>query len=233
MNKHITLSLLIFSSTFAHAMEKEFSLLNPFSWFSSNQTPNESKLITDLRANINDFENQLQLDEWIIIWQKFNVNTNPVKFIQYCYYQECHEDESINLDEIFTDASLLKTYQEMRINGCSALGAAMLAKKRSIEERREFIQKLIKYGFKPTPKDMGIAELVLHDAIGEHKQIFLILLNPKQCVFPLDIGKQIAHYMVELFKNDFWLLQKNDLLYYLLKINWDVLGPVLKKQGRF
>jgi len=60
MNKHIALSLLIFSSSFAHGMENEFSLLNPLSWFSSNQTPNESKLIADLRTNKNDLEDLLK-----------------------------------------------------------------------------------------------------------------------------------------------------------------------------
>lgn len=139
MNKHIALSLLIMSSTFAHTMEKEFSFLNPFSWFSSNQTPNESKLITDLRKNINDFENQLKLDKWTerkktyivpVTLQLFmHMDAKPIEFIKYCYYQKFHENEFVNLNEICTDASLLKKYQEVEIDGYSTLGAAMLAEK--------------------------------------------------------------------------------------------------------
>ena len=224
MKKQITLSLLILSTTFAHAMEKESSFLNFFSWFSStsNQEPNESKLITGLRKNINDFENQLKLTKWEetqktyiiqVTFQPFAyIKTDPIIFIEYCYYQKFHETEMVDFNAICTDTSLLKKYQEVKIDGYSALGAAMLAKEKSIKEKRKFIEKLIRYGFKPTQKDMGIVELTLHDNITEHKKTFLHLLQAQPevnwSVLPQEIRKNIAHYMIELFKKEFWLLPK-------------------------
>jgi hypothetical protein len=229
MKKHIALSLLIFSSTFTHTMEKEFSFLNPFSWFSSSQTPNESKLIADLRANINDFENQLKLDrskelektyllpETLQLFMHIGT-TKPDQFIQYCYYQKFHETEMVDFDEICTDTSLLKKYHELEINGYSALGAAMLAKEISIEEKLKFIKKLIKYNFKPTLKDIGIAELVLYDAITEHHKTLLHLLHPHSeinwSVLPHEIRNHITQYILQLLRKEFWLLPEtasNDL----------------------
>lgn len=58
-------------------------------------------------------------------------------------------------------------------------------------------------------------------------------------MLPLEIGKQIAFFMVELFKNEFWLLQENSFyiskksIELLCKIDWNILDPVLKEQGLY
>lgn len=200
-------------------MEKESSLLSFFSWFSSNQTPKESKLISDLRANKNEFEDKLrnkevkrllENEEYMSIFpfSAYNMTSTPIKFLQYCYYLKFHENMfNMRLDDI--DIPSLKKCREARLNGYSALGAAIISDDTSIQEKRNFIKTLmIKYDFKPTLKDISLAELYLYDNISaEHKKIFIHLLHTHAStdwsVLPQEVRKHIAQYMIQLFKNEY------------------------------
>ncbi len=213
MKEHIALSLLIMITSLTHTMKRD-------SCFSSNQILNKSKLVSDLRASKNEFENQLlQLDEQIKQKLKhplgvkiffMQINTNPVRFLQYCYYQGMHEHIYMNLYEVRTFAC-----QEMHVNGYSAFGATMIAKETSIETKHEFAQRLIKSGFKPTTKDVELAELILYDGIAEYQIAIIHLLHAHSQAnwfeLPQEIRTQIVRYIIQLFKNEFWLLPERSI----------------------
>ncbi len=93
----------------------------------------------------------------------------------------------------------------------------MLAKEISIENKHTFIQELIGYGFKPTPKDIELAELALYDGIAEHQITMLYLLHVQSQAnwseLPQEVRTQIAQYMIQLFKKEFWFLPEKSLNY--------------------
>lgn len=231
MKKQITLSLLIISSSLTHAMENtchldsfSFSLLLP-AWFPFNQVQHTPSLVSNLRANKNKFEDQLRisqigkrdgirtLTDSVYRLNPDNLKTNPSKFLRYCYYYQHwyqHRD-MMQLKDL--DIPLLETCHKAQIDGYSALGVAIM------QANIFLIPKLITYGFKPTRKDIGIAELMLYDSIPtEQKKTTILFLCDYQednlsQLLP-EIRKQIAQYMIQLFKNEFWLLPEstsNDL----------------------
>lgn len=234
MQKQITLSLLIMSTTFGHAMEHEaISFLSSFpftsffsTWFSSSQTANESKLISDIRASKNEFEKQLK-SRWVKIlktnipsiqifsamdifrFQYKNSHSAALWFLYYCYYQQFHKDEMwMNLDQL-KNLNLFDICQKAQIDGHSAFSATIIAEDISIEQKRNFIQKLINNGFKPTQKDIGIAKLNLYDETKEHQITTLHLLHAHS--LPQEIRKQITQHLLQLYKNEFWLLPETTL----------------------
>lgn len=228
MKKYLTLSLLIVSTTFTHVMEKESS-------FSCSQISNESELINNLRKEKNNLEKQLSDDTWaqdkvdynsIIKLSKFwSDEFNPINFFRSCYYKFHHK---MTIYKFKLSYSLLDTYQNVQIDGYSALGAAILANEISTDEKRNFIQELINLDFKPTVKDIRLAELYVYDSyeIAEYKNIFLHLLqdNPNSNWFmlPHDIREQIVRLLIQFFKKDAWLLsekseQKEDDKIYCIR----------------
>lgn len=248
MNKQIVLSLLIMSPVFTHAMESEYSFSSYFSlssylpeWFSFNYLFNgskqisESKLISDLRASKNEFESTLLNDKHLKLVLKYpealdgmfeNIPNNPIRFLQYCYYQNFHE--YIHQTDIIAwlqkryETDILAWLQNIQIDGYSALGAAMLAKYTPIQKKRIFIiHKLLNHNFKPTPQDIGLAELILYDEIPakQKEKIILLLCNHQEDnlshvqpqALPQEIRAQIVQYMVQLFKNEFWLLPETEM----------------------
>lgn len=213
MKKRILLSLLLTGSTFVHAMKNEPSFLDSFlSWFSSNQTPNESKLIKALRKSKNKFNEELG-DIYCINYNGYK--PDPREFLGYCYCHSIKDDIGFcplrTLRALNLNPSMLEKYHEVRCNGYSALGATMMAEDTSIKEKHTLIQKLItRYAFKLTLKDIGLAELILYDAITEHHKTFLHLLHAHSSIhwsaLPQEVRTQIAQHMIRLFKNEFWLL---------------------------
>ena len=75
---------------------------------------------------------------------------------------------------IFEDG--LRRCIDARINGYSALGAAMLAKDVSIDDKRDFIQQLLNYGFELTKKDSAILKLEFCDGLSADQQAKMIFL---------------------------------------------------------
>lgn len=233
MNKHILLSLLIMSPVFVQAMENESSFSSYFSlnlylptWFSptSNQDPNESQLITDLRKNKSDFEGKLR-DKKVkrllkngdrMTIQPFSVYniTIPNKFLQYCYYLKFHKN-MFNVNLIELGDRTLSYCQKAQLDGYSAWGASIISDNTSPEEKRSFIQELINMDFKPTSKDIGLAKLILYDGIAKHQITMLHLLRTHSqanwSVLPQEVREQIAQYMLQLFKKEFWPLPEKSL----------------------
>jgi len=201
------LSLLIINPAFKHTMESESSFLTSlFSWSSSDQTPQESALITDLRKNKKKFDKKLT-KRYCFIYNGYV--PSPCDLLGYCYYPKTFNPLHLlkNLDP-----SMLEQWHKAQLYDYSSLGAAMLSKHTSIEQKRNFIKTLMtKYDFKPTLKDIGLAQLVLYDGISaEYKKIFLHLLHTRTGIswsaLPKEIRTHIAQYMIQLFKKDFWLL---------------------------
>lgn len=218
-------------SSCTYTMENCSSFLNFFSidayrpyfseWFSNNQ---ESLIISNLRKDINEFENQLKLDKGMEFQKTYTLPLTiqlfggrdddeiPDMFLAYCYLQKFHACEFyMNLKRLDKSDILLKKCQIVSLNGYSALGAAMIAKEVSFEKRRTFIQELIDRGFKPTQKDITIAKLYLHDSIpAKDKEIFFHLIHePAKAnwsVLPKEIRSLIVRYMIQILKNKFWLL---------------------------
>ncbi len=243
MNKHIALSLLILSTAFTHTMEERayqlmyesfssfFSLSSYFPAKPSasqmpndSQTANESELISNLRASKNEFESQLQLDKWeehqlklespiSIMMSNNSINLTPVGFLQYCYYHRFH----INMlrYRYGSASSSLDKYRDIQIDGYSTSGAIMISRKISAKEKRDFIRAWVIRGFKPTPKDIGLAELILYDGIAEYQIAITHLLHAHSdvnwSVLPQEIRKIIAQNMIQLFKSELWLLPETAL----------------------
>jgi len=205
-------------------MESDSSFLSSFSfgsflstWFSFNQAPKESELISYIRTSKNEFESLLQFSEhqkkehpYRTSHAVYNVNATPLEFWQYYYH---HKVYKYPLDVCFHRK--LEEYHEEEINGYSVLGASMIAKDVSIEEKRNCIQELINRGFKPTSKDMVLANLYLYDGMLGHQKIFLHLSHAHSqadwSVLPQEVRKLIAQHMIQLFKKEFWLLPETSV----------------------
>ena len=222
MNKHILVSLLIMSSSFTYSMKRKascpsFSSLRSYlpSWPLFNQMPQESKQIQALRKSKRGLENLLS-DLWMA---HCDLTEIPVTFWSCCY---CPKNTYLNdlnfLNYLDFSYSILKNYQ----HGYSDLGATMMAtnlsffaKDISFEEKHNFIQELTKRGFKPTPEDIGLAELILYDGIIGHQKIFLHLSHAHSqadwSVLPQEVRKQITQYMLQLCKKESWLLPEKSL----------------------
>ena len=226
MKKQILASLLILSPTFTRTMENDTWSLSSFSlssflpeWLSFNKVSNESKLISNLRRSKDDFENKLLSNKEEIkrVLKKqplafyLKVNHYPIWFLQYCYYQEIIK----HLDENLTLIATFPFLKNMQINGYTALGAAIISREPSVDKKRSFIQKLLNSGFELIPKDLELAELALYDAIATHHKTLLHLLHAHSdvnwSVLPQEVRKQIAQYMLQLFKNELWLLPEKVL----------------------
>ena len=106
------------------------------------------------------------------------VNMYPARFLSYCYYQKYHEkNKQMGIEGAFVFEDGLSGCMNARINGYSALGAAMLAKDVSIDDKRAFIQQLLNYGFELTKKDSALLKLEFCDGLPidqEAKMIFLL-----------------------------------------------------------
>ncbi|HLJ31975.1 MAG TPA: hypothetical protein VKU36_06050 [Candidatus Babeliales bacterium] len=153
-----------------------------------------------------------------------HISCCPDAFLRYCYYQKLHDEKHNKLFDILEDKHThLDEYNKKvknRIKGClaariddySAVGAAMIAQHRTFKQRRIFIKELFKYGFKPTLKDIQLAELLLHSAITRkgHTEVFIHLLHDKSDAFwkvlPAEIKQLTAQFLRELYKKNYWLL---------------------------
>jgi hypothetical protein len=214
MNKHILLSLLITSPVFVHAMDNETSCANLILKYS------KVKKSYDFC-----FENQLKVDRYIEcsglglsrFFSRISMHQDPVRFLQYCYYKKIHKDNNNELDikrlRMLNKPIPLQAFQNARIDGYSALGAAMIAKDISYDEKRDFIQVLINYDFKPTQKDIELAKLILYDEITKQSKPMLHILYSQAnwSVLPKEVRKTIIQNMIQLFKNELWLLPETAL----------------------
>jgi hypothetical protein len=134
-------------------------------------------------------------------------------FVEYCYcYRHWKKNtyweiDIQNLRGLSLNKPILNKCLNANINGYSALGSAIIAEYISSEERYILIQELTKYGFKPTQKDIGIAQLHLYDNIPK---IFYHLIYPSLgvnwAILPKEIRLSIMRYIIQVFKNKFWLL---------------------------
>jgi hypothetical protein len=181
----------------------------------------ESSLVIALRKDVNEFEGALQsvsrdeskIKRTLLLMLVIDKEIErPSTFLNCCYYYKHWEKDGKRINKLGTDPIDLKKYHHSEIKGFSALGAAMIAHDLSLGKRRLLAQELGTYGFKSTPNDVSIAELILYDEIKRYgkEKTFFHLLHPHSNVFwfvlPCEIRKQIAHYTKELFKNEFWLL---------------------------
>jgi len=226
MKKQMLLSILIVSSTSVFGMESYISFSSYcsslFSYFSAsfsdNKTVNESKLVSALRQDIRIFENQLKLDKWrerektylipetLQLFSHSSIRNNPVKFLQYCYYQKFHKNEhffSLDIDDI----NLFDTCRNAQIGGYSALSAAILATDVWPESKLIFMQELINHDFKPTEKDIKVTNLYFYDMLTvNQKEMFMHLLHALPTThwheLPQDIRQYIAHYVIQLLKEN-------------------------------
>lgn len=230
MKNYQLLSLFVISFVSTYTMEKDLYSLNSYNPSASGrslikQVSRESQLVLSLRQSKDNFENQLKFDKNVQL-QTFILPTtlqffsfgclDSMRFLQYCYYQKFHKNEFINLDAICADVFSLKEYQEVNIDGYSALGAAMISKEQSIKERQLLIQELMGHGFKPTIKDIELAEFILYDEIlakeqkKKLKNKYIHLLHPDSPAYwfslPQEVRRLIAQCFIRVLKKDLWLL---------------------------
>jgi hypothetical protein len=237
MKKQIIL-LLISNLSFTYAMENnELSIFSLSSyvptWFLSSQKSNESQLVIDLRTSKSNFESKLRfsygaylngMTTLLLAFDTDTMKTGKYCFLQYCYhYKDWHNACLMHLSDLGADTIALARCQSLKIDGYSALGAAMLAKDVSSQDKRAFIKELIDYQFKPTLKDTQLAEFIFYDEIMKEEQStelkakklktkFIHLLHPESLaywyIFPSEIKKLIAQLMIQVLKQeeDCWLL---------------------------
>lgn len=231
MKKQILSLLFILNSTFIHTMENYIPsfALNLFSW--NNQTPRtESELISNLRTNIKNFENEFaknyhEITKFRIIYHprilssSTSINTTPTDFLEYCYDQGLYQNDlyshmPIKDLDTFEYPYFLTKCQNARIDDHSALSTAILAPSVLFEDRRKFIQnELLKRNFRPTPKDIQLANLIFYDEIIKAKQSkikLMYVLHPNYWPqeLPQDLKRLIAYFMIEMLKKEenYWLL---------------------------
>lgn len=179
------------------------------SWF---QSPKEPEYIQILHKDKNEFERRLIPGIWAKNLWISDLISNPEDVLRYCYYtnriiHKHHQDHPIKfLDSLAVD--IIKKFQEAKINDYSAIGAAILAPKISIQNKRCFIKKLMELGCELTKKDIMLAELMLYDAIPANKKTeiiaFLTFLSRKD--IPKDVRKEIVGCMVNLYREKYWPL---------------------------
>ena len=239
MKKYIILSLFTISSAFTYTMENNSSFFDSFSivsclpflpeWFSNSQCSKESLIISNLRKDVKAFEKHLlsykveRVDDgrnaFFYGFARDDIKSRVAgrdHFVEYCYYYRYWKENTYweinlkNLKGLSLNKPILNKCLNANINGYSALGSAIIAKDESFKERYILIQELTKYGFKPTQKDIGIAQLHLYDNIPK---IFLHLIHQSSTastvnwtILPKDIRLSIMRYIIQMFKNKFWLL---------------------------
>lgn len=182
---------------------------------SSDHVVIESGVIKELRIRKNKFEEQLQLEKWTTeymdtphgLFLPDKIAENPVLFLKFCYFQELQLTGYINISiRQFDEPSLLQKCRDARIDGYSALGAAMLAKEVQDPCKGGFIFDLKDRGYTLTEKDKELLVLELYDRIPvQHKKIMILLLCNQQTSdeLPHDIRNYIVHYMIDALKKDY------------------------------
>ena len=136
-------------------------------------------------------------------------NKYPARFLSYCYYQKYHEkDNQMGLKGVFTLEDGLSRFEgglsrcmDARINGYSALGAAIVARGVSIDDKRNFIQQLLNYGFELTKKDSALLKIEFCDGLPADQQAKMILLlcnhaEGNLSALPRDVRKLIVECMM-------------------------------------
>lgn len=241
MKKYVLL-FLVLNGTRIYGMEYISS------FFVSFFKPQESQIITDLRASKDNFEKQIQfkhcscIDAGIekemhfkclkrlgIEMSLLSIDSCTIGFFQYCYYQKfLKKDHYHTLSTIFEKDEYQDAYSERirkRFDNChslrdgySAISAAMIAQDKSLQEKCEFINELLKYNFKPNQKDMQLAELIVYDEIiaKNNNLAFIHLLYDEKTaeqsslatrpVLPKEIRLIIAQYLAAILKKRYWLL---------------------------
>lgn len=218
MQKFLVLSLLVMSSSM-YTMEK-YSVSSFFSYLRSfvcsDQNLNESELIQGLRANKNKFEEQLQLNKWDTeymnnvpngLFSPEEIDKDPINFLKFCYWQDLELSGYINVSiRQFDEPSLLYKCKNARIDGYSALGAAIIAKDVQDPCKGGFILELKDRGYTLTEKDKELLVLELYDAISvKDKEIMILMLcNHKMSnlsVLPHDVRNYIVQYMIASLKD--------------------------------
>lgn len=135
------------------------------------------------------------------------VNANSTNFLLYCYYRKYHDDfERGSMEELALHKKLLNACKNARIDGYSALGAAIIANGLSIKTKRDFIQQLMNHGFELTEKDKTLAAAEFCDNIpAEQRAKINSLLASGQgnlSLLPYDIRKFIAYTMMNTLKEE-------------------------------
>jgi len=190
----------------------------PLSILSRNNAPQQPKWIQKIHDDITAFENKLQMNplhfadvnDDLVIWEigifrKQDIRNKPEEFLQYCCYQKYHGTEKeVTIEMLDNDHILLNKCRNARINGYSALGAALLAKNGNDEDTSIIINKLLERGFVPTTKDKGIVQWNLYKTITE-KHItaitFLFSQHPDVAQLPNEIRRLILHYIINVIKD--------------------------------
>lgn len=207
------------------------SLESLFSLVRSCFVSQESSTMQLIRTDKNNFEQKLLMpkvarkkypDQVPIAWTYFprnkdiefwyfkllldpffeKIKDDPSVFLYYCYYQKHHKDRELDLLEfVVFSTDLLNKCLHMCIDGYSALGAAMLAKDITDDNRRDFIRQLIDFGFTCTQKDKVLAELLLYDSISvKHKKTMILLLCDDHrsdfSILPYDVKKYLIYWIL-------------------------------------
>lgn len=160
----------------------------------------------DLEHSVESWYLNVLLNPYTCRFKGKGMVENPLIFLYYCYYQQYHNEYPSTQREriekqLGSSLDVLNMCKMVQINGYSALGAAIVAKNVAIENKREFMQKLIDYGFKLTQKDRTLVELDLYDSIpGEQKKSMVLLLSDHTqgnlSILPHDVRKYIVHYIL-------------------------------------
>lgn len=217
MKKRILLLLLALNMLNIRAMDEKESFVHCFlvlrsyvpAWLKS-KNPSPMQYLEESKKK---FESQLQKNLWssslmdsiaVGMFVRTRHYDDPFEFLKYCYNHDLDCNERLAFAVSIDDLSilLLDKCKEVRIDGYSALSAAILAK--NIPENKSiFIQELVQKGFMLTADDRKLIALELYSIIPvEQKEIMIFLLQDHKegnlSLLPYDVRKCMVDYMVQL-----------------------------------
>lgn len=135
-------------------------------------------------------------------------DSKPTEFLRYCYnlHNYSYPDGFVSLVNLEKNNSLHDKCKQARIDGYSALGAAMIAESVMYKDesvKHIFISKLKQMGFEFTQKDKELLALEIYNNIlAKQKQSAILLMQLYKktegnfCVLPKDLMIFIVAYMV-------------------------------------
>lgn len=135
---------------------------------------------TGIRRDLNHFRNG-SLCIWGHHERYFNINfvKNDIKFFQFCYYVNLHENKEDIKQVLNKDNKFNQYFVDVDGLKYSAISAVILSKFVPMIEKRNYINILLTYGFKITIGDETMAQLMIYQQFSSifKQNIILFLLS--------------------------------------------------------
>lgn len=133
----------------------------------------------------------------ILIQMSLEKNVNLLFF--FCYYSPINNDVWLSIFARFEDHLL---NYKFNTNEYSPLSALIMSNKTLID-KRNCIQHIMKYNILPTEKDIELNSLVLYDSISFGMREIVIALLCDDCILITDIRKSIVNIWIKWLRYEY------------------------------